>query len=48
MTAYTKQIEALKQAIPLCREGGLESVIPYITHQIRWMVENDYELGPIK
>lgn len=42
-TRYGHDIEVLKQAADLCREGGCESAIPFIVKRINWLKENDYE-----
>lgn len=45
MTRYEKELNALRKAVDLCREGGCENAIPFIIHRIHWMEDNDYELG---
>lgn len=35
-----EQLEALREAVELCRKGGCESAIPFIILRIHWIEDN--------
>lgn len=35
-----EQLEVLRKAVDLCREGGCENAIPFIVHRIHWIEDN--------